>query len=138
MTGQPAIIDAGPLVALLHRRDEHHQWARHQMNQLPPPLLTCDAVITEACFLLKGVFGGQAAVFNLLQRGIIEAPFRLQGEVKSIAKLLERYANVPMSFADACLVRMSELKPHHSILTIDSDFNIYRRNGKEIIPIIMP
>ncbi len=132
------IIDAGPLAAMLHRHDQYHVWVRRVLDQIKPPLLTCEACLSEAWFILRGLPVARAGLVDLLRREIIQAPFRLPSETKPVAFLLERYASVPMSFADACLVRLSELYPHSEVLTTDSDFNIYRRNGKEIIPVIMP
>ncbi len=103
---RPVILDAGPLVAALDRRESPHEWANWQMARLQPPLLTCEAVLSEACFLLRRVRGGSEAVMDLVTRGVVSIAFRLDAEIIPVAKLLARYANVPMSLADACLVRM--------------------------------
>lgn len=132
------ILDTGPLVAYLRKRDYYHTWAMKQLDAVTPPVFTCEPVLTEACFLLKELPDGSDMVLRLVETGQLRIAFSLADEMSSVKKLITRYANVPMSLADACLVRMSERKPHCSILTMDSDFNIYRRNGKEIIPVIMP
>jgi predicted nucleic acid-binding protein len=100
--------------------------------------LTCEAVLSEACFLLKGIEGGQAAVFELLKRRVVHLAFRLNEHVNQITWLLRKYSDVPMSLADACLVRMSELHADGLVLTLDDDFRIYRKNKREIIPILSP
>lgn len=132
------IIDTGPLVAFLSHRDRFHGWAKAQFAELAPPLLTCEAVIAEACYLLRGTPGGAPAVIELISRGVIETPFRLTPHAGAIGQLLERYASVPISLADASLVLLSELLPGSAVLTLDSDFQIYRRHGKSRIALIIP
>lgn len=105
---QQVLLDTGPLVAAVNRRDRFHQWSKTEWEQIAPPLLTCEAVITEACFLLRSVYGGQKAVMSLMERGVIQIPFHLEKEVERVRELLHRYQSVPMSLADACLVRMAE------------------------------
>jgi len=132
------IVDTGPLVALLNRRDHHHQWSREVLGALEPPLLTCEAVIAEACFLLRHIAGGQDAVLALLAQGIVKVDFRVHSDLEAIRRLVRKFANVPMSLADACLVRMTERDSDSVVLTLDSDFRVYRRNRRHVIPIMMP
>jgi predicted nucleic acid-binding protein len=94
------LLDSGPWVALLSRNDTHHRWALEQFRRLPPPFLSCEAVVAETCFL--------------------------------------RYENVPASLADAALIRLSEITDAPLLLTTDSDFHIYRRHGRQTIPLIRP
>jgi uncharacterized protein len=102
----PAVlVDTGPLVAFLNARDRYHLWAKEQLGQVRPPLLSCEAVLSEVLFLLRGHRAAQAAVMGFLESGLLRLPFRLQEESAAVAKLLQRYAEVPMSLADACLVR---------------------------------
>lgn len=133
-----ALLDTGPLVALLNVRDRRHAWATEVFRGLRAPLLTCDAVLSEACFLLRAFPAGVDAVMSLVEQGLVDASFRLSPEVPVVRRLLARYADVPMSFADACLVRMSELHPDLPVVTCDRDFTIYRRNGRRVIPTLMP
>jgi predicted nucleic acid-binding protein len=126
------------LVALLNRRDNHHAWARMGFAEAEPPLLTCEAVLSEACFLVRALPKGPQAVVELLQQGVVAIPFRIEEEAKRIAKLLERYASVPMSLADACLVRMAEQHAQSVVMTLDGDFRIYRKHGRQVVPTIMP
>ena len=132
------IIDTGPLVALLVARERHHGWARETLDALEPPLFTCEAVLSEACFLVRDLRGGRDAVLGLVARGAVEVGFALTVEIERVRRLMARYASVPMSLADACLVRMAELHADAVILTLDSDFRIYRRNGRQALPLIMP
>ena len=132
------ILDTGPLVALLNRRDRHHPWARLCFAEIEPPLLTCEAVISEACFLVRSLPRGPQTVIDLLQRGVLAIPFRIDEEANRLAALLTRYASVPMSLADASLVRMAEQHAESGVLTLDSDFLVYRKHGRQVIPAIMP
>jgi uncharacterized protein len=135
---QAVLLDTGPLVALVNRREQFHKWVTNQFGQIEPPLLTCEAVVTEACFLLQNVYGGEAAVISFVQKGIIHLPFRLSEESAAVSELMQRYQSVPMSLADACLVRMAELATESELLTFDSDFRIYRKNRNQLISVIMP
>jgi predicted nucleic acid-binding protein len=132
------IVDTGPLVALLNRRERHHQWCREQFKLLRPPLLTSEAVISEGCFLLQDIAGGTDALLELLSRGVVTIPFTLMDELPAVARLVARYGSVPMSLADACLVRMSEQYADSRIFTLDRHFRIYRKSGRAPIPTLMP
>jgi uncharacterized protein len=135
---RPVIIDTGPLVALLNGRDQHHQWARDLLDTIKPPLLTCESVLSEACFLLGQTPGGAQAVMQLLHRQIVEISFSLREEATRIGQLMKKYDNVPMSLADACLVRMSETHADSQVLTLDEDFRIYRKERRQQIPLLIP
>ena len=132
------IVDTGPLVALVDRRDRYHEWASTQLGPTAAPLLTCEPVLTEACFLLQALRGGSAAVLELVSRSALLISFSLGEEATAVARLLARYGNVPMTLADACLVRMSERLAGCVVATLDGDFAIYRRHGRQIVPRIMP
>lgn len=132
------LVDTGPLVALLNRRDRHHAWARRVLDTIEPPVFTCDPVVSEACFLLQGFDGGQDAVLELLARGVVRSDFSVAVEAKALRTLMQKFRDVPMSLADACLVRMSELDRDSLVLTLDSDFRVYRRNRGQAVPIIFP
>ena len=132
------VADTGPLVAALRARDRDHAWARAQLSSLSDPLATCEAVLTEAFYLLRAVPGGHERLAALVDRGAIEVRFDFQDERDPVLRLLRKYADTPMSFADACLVRMSELHRDSRIFTLDRDFDAYRRNGRERIPLLAP
>lgn len=133
-----ALLDTGPLVALLDRRDHHHAWAVDQMARFRPPLHTCEAVIAEAFHLLRYLPDARTAILEMLAEGVLTAPFQLREQPREVLALLERYANVPMALADACLVRMSELARRSVVFTLDGDFRIYRRHGRQKIPLVIP
>ena len=134
----PVIVGTGPLVALVNRREQEHAWVREQWGGISPPALTCEAVISEGCFLLQDVHGGITALMRLLERDVVRVAFDLTDELPAVVKLLKRYSSVPMSLADACLVRMSEQFSQSPVLTLDSDFGNYRKNGRGVIPALIP
>jgi uncharacterized protein len=131
-----ALADTGFLVALLSRRDANHRWAAAQASRLPPPWMTCEAVLSETSHLLGR--RGIGSLGPLLRRGTLVCGYRFADDMHAVLKLLEKYADVPMSFADACLVRMTETLNDPVLLTTDTDFRIYRRHGRQIIPCVLP
>lgn len=138
MTG-PVLLDTGPLVAFLNRRDTWHDWSVEQFGQIRPPLLTCEAVLSEAAFLLRQDVRGVEGILALVERGLVTTShWRLDDEAEPLRRLMKRYANVPMSLADACLVRMTETRAGVTVLTLDRDFRVYRRLGRQTIPLITP
>jgi uncharacterized protein len=134
------LLDTGPLVALFDRSDKYHRWAVAQWARAPVPLLTCEAVLAEATYLLRehaGLAGDK--VLALFERKVIAAPFRLEEHADPLAHLLEKYRDQGMQLADACLVRMSELKRDCQVFTLDKqDFRIYRRFERQVIPLVAP
>ena len=132
------LLDTGPLVAFLNNRDHNHEWTLEQWAAVQPPFLTCETVLAEACFLLGNIPGGSQAVMELFKRKVITIPFVLNREIASVAKLMTRYQNIPMSLTDACLVRMAEQHAESTLLTLDQDFQIYRKNGRQMIPLQIP
>lgn len=132
------LVDTGPLVALLNGRDAHHDWARTTLDTIAPPLWTCEAVLSEACFLLRKHRDGVDAVMGLVSDGIVRVDLQLTAEITAVRSLMLRYASVPMSLADACLVRMTEITPRSSVITLDRDFAHYRRNRRQAIPHLSP
>lgn len=133
-----ALLDTGPLVSFLAAGLEYHAWAVEQWKELRPPLLTCEPVLTEAAFLLKREGCEADALFALLERGVIRVAIAVEREQADLRALMRRYRNRPMSLADACLVRLSEIHGAAEVLTLDSDFRIYRRHGNKVIPVRMP
>ena len=132
------LIDTGPLVAYFDRSDHFASWTRQVFRRLRPPFLTCEAVIVETCYLLQRAGMDTSLPLRLIESGAITSDFVLQHEAQRIGDLIRRYRNVPMSLADACLVRMAELHPDNTILTLDSDFLIYRKHEREPLALLMP
>lgn len=132
------LIDTGPIVAAINKRDKWHSWAEEAMERLPATLYTCEAVISEAYFLLKRTNGGREALLGMLSDGLIQIPWQLSNEIEAVRDLLLRYKS-RMALADACLVRMAEQFPESIVFTTDrKDFVIYRMNRKQPIPTLMP
>ncbi|HWE53613.1 MAG TPA: PIN domain-containing protein [Bryobacteraceae bacterium] len=132
------LLDTGPLVSFLSEGLAHHTWAVEQWKQLRPPLLTCEPVLTEAAFLLKREGRDTDVLFTLLERGIVRLGLAVEDQQADLRTLMHRYRNRPMSLADACLVRLSEMHAGAEVLTLDGDFRIYRRHGNKVIPVRMP
>lgn len=130
------LVDAGFLVAILSNRDMHHRWALQQASENPPPWYTCEAVLSEGYHLLGPA--GCSAISGMLSRRAVRAGFNLDDHIGAVVALMQKYANVPMSLADACLVRMSETIADPLILTTDSDFRVYRRHSRQVVPCILP
>ena len=138
MMKNKVILDTSSLVALINKKDNYHEWVKLQWEKINPPLLTCEPVITETCFLLQNVYGGQEIVMKFIEKKVIKIDFDLEQEITKVKMLLQQYQSVPMSLADGCLVRMAELHNHSPIYTLDSDFRIYRKNRNQLIDLIIP
>ena len=128
-------MDTGPIVAWLCPRDQYHQWAASTFSGITVPVVTCEAVVAESCHLASKDGISPDKVLQFLSSGGIDL-VPLSAELFSIQDLLRRYTNVPMDYADACLVGLAELPAQSTICTLDSDFSIYRKNTNESIPLI--
>jgi len=132
------LIDAGPLVAILDESDAHHAWATTSMRALQPPLLTCEAVISEACFLLGPLPRARKQIRLWAETGfLLHEPLIGTAFLRALG-LMERYDNVPMSFADACLVAMAEQHESARVFTLDRDFLVYRRTHGQPVALLAP
>jgi len=134
----PAIIDTGPLVAFFDHSERHHAWITARIEQLEPPLLVCEPVLTEAMYLLAGYARAADALFGLLRNGALHIAFQIEENADALRRLLQKYRDTPMSLADACIVRMAEIHDRHDVLTLDSDFAVYRKHGRVPLPLIYP
>jgi uncharacterized protein len=129
------IADTGFIVAAGDRDDRHHTWAVNIARGVTEPLLTCEAVLAEAAFHLRS----SALVLNFVQDGLLRVAFDLSENLAQLQELARRYADRKPDLADLCLIRMSELHPRHTVVTVDeSDFRVYRRNKRESIPLLCP
>ncbi len=129
------IADTGFLVAFANANDRHHSWAVQLATDITEPLLTCEAVLAETAFHLESASVALAMVTD----GLVALAFDCRDHLVQLSRLADRYANRRPDLADLCLVRMSELFPKHSVITIDrTDFRVYRRNKRETIPILCP
>jgi predicted nucleic acid-binding protein len=123
---KPVLLDTGVIVALLDRSERNHLACAEVVSTLAAPLVTCEAVIAEACYLLRSVGSAPDAVLANVERGVFQVPLRLDAAVGAIRVLMRRYASVPMDLADACLVHLADTLETGTILTLDSDFEVYR------------
>jgi predicted nucleic acid-binding protein len=130
------VADASVLIALISRIDRHHGWAVSQARQWPAPWLTCESALSEA-FFLCGITG-RKPLTDFVRSGLVKLQFDLATEIEPVLALMEKYRDVPMSLADACLVRMTEIVAEPIVLTTDSDFRLYRRHSRHVVPSVMP
>jgi predicted nucleic acid-binding protein len=132
------LLDTGPLVGYLNRSDQYHAWAVEGWSALFDPLWTCESVVSEAVFALQSEGLNAEPIFQLLERGIIRLGFAVEDHRADVLRLMRKYADQPMSLADACLVRMAELTDRCQVFTTDRDFLVYRRKGRHVIPVLSP
>ena len=132
------ILDTGPLVALLDKDDEYHGWVADKFHNLDEPLITCDAVLTETCFLMRSLPAALPRLQAFFSAGDLIAYHGDALELERTFELMRLYQNIPMSFADACLVCMVEKRHGSTLFTLDRDFTIYRQQRRRIIPLIAP
>ncbi|EDY17203.1 conserved hypothetical protein [Chthoniobacter flavus Ellin428] len=128
------IADTGFLVAFAARRDRFFPWAHALAERVEEPLLTCEPVLAEAAFHLRN----SALVLRMLETGLVRVAFAIESHQSRLTALAKRYADQAPDLADLCLIRLSELHPKLPVITVDGDFRVYRRNGREAIPVIMP
>ena len=129
------LADTGFLVAFVRRADQHHDWALGVAQQIVEPFLTCEAVLAETAFHLQSV----STALALVRDGLIQVAFDCRDHWPQLEALAARYADRNPDLADLCLIRLSELHPQHSVVTVDrADFKVYRRNKREVIPMICP
>lgn len=133
-----AIVDTGPLVAFLDRAERHHRWVVARIEDIEAPLLVCEPVLAEAFFLIRHLSKAQDALLELLQNGSLRIALRLDEHIETIHRLLKKYRDTPMSLADACVVCLAEIYDRHDVLTLDSDFAVYRKHGRLPLALIHP
>ena len=129
------IADTGLIVALLNRDDRHHHWALEIARTVSEPLLTCESVLSEVGFQV----GSTQWVLGLVRNGFLKVAFDLSKNFEPVRELADRYQDRTPDLADLCLIRMSELYDNLPVITVDEkDFRVYRKNGREVIPIVCP
>jgi predicted nucleic acid-binding protein len=138
MAATKVLLDTGPLVGYLNAKDQDHSWAVACWKILHEPLWTCESVMSEALFLLQSEGLSSESLLQLVERGIVRLDFEASDHRADLFHLLRKYADVPMSFADACLVRMAEVTEGCQVFTTDADFRVYRRKGRHLIPLLAP
>ena len=138
MAATKVLLDTGPLVGYVNRTDQYHKWAVACWSALFDPLWTCEAVLSEAIFILQSEGAAAEPIFQMVERRIIRLDFAINEHRADVIRLLRKYADQPISVADACLVRMTELADPCQVFTTDRDFLIYRRKGRHAIPLMSP
>jgi predicted nucleic acid-binding protein len=133
-----AIVDTGPLVAFFDRAEQHHRWTTERIEELEAPLLVCEPVLAEAMYLLARYGRAQDALLELLKNRALRIAFRIEEHVAALRQLMRKYRDTPMSLADACIVRMAEIHAQHAVLTLDSDFSVYRKHGRVPLTLVHP
>jgi predicted nucleic acid-binding protein len=131
------LLDTGPLVAYFCPADRFHAWAVEQFASFVAPVTTCEPVLAESCFLLARAGVPPTRILAKLAQGVFRIGLDLEREAAAIATLMQRYADRPMSLADACMVRLAETQPG-PLCTVDNDFHIYRRQGRHPLDLIIP
>lgn len=135
---QKAILDTGALIAFLNKADRYHLWAVETSKTISPPLITCEAVLAESFFLIEKAGGGMWTLFDLIEREIVSISFSFSEMSNDVKKIMNKYADLPASFTDACLVAMSTVYADHKIFTTDSHFQVYRRKNNQIMHLLTP
>jgi uncharacterized protein len=138
MAATKILADTGPLVAYISETDEHHRWAVAAFESFYEPIYTCEAVVSEVLFLLRSANSNTETFLQLMERGLVQLAFSIEGNRADVFNLLRKYSDQPMSLADACLVRMAELSSNCQVFTTDRDFLVYRRKGRSVIPVLAP
>ena len=123
---KPVLLDTGVIVALLDRSERLHARCAHALESLDQPLATCEAVITESCYLLRRIPGAPETVMSNVEQGLFQIPFQLTRSAAAIQAILRKYQDMPADFADACLIHLADELDTGEILTLDSDFAHYR------------
>ena len=125
-------------MALLNAKDAHHAWARAEFARREAPFVSCEAVLSEAQHLVARGKGNPLSILEMLRRGALTVGLSVEDEAEPLLTLQRSYRNLPMSLADACLVRLAELHPQSRVFTTDSHFRVYRRNKRQVIPLLVP
>jgi predicted nucleic acid-binding protein len=137
---KPVLLDTGVIVALLDRSERYHRRCVAAVEGLASPLVTCEAVIAESCYLLRSLAGAPETVLENVVRGVFQIPFQLSRSAAGVRRILQRYRDLPADFADACLVSLADDLGTGDILTLDRDFEVYRwsRNRRFRLIVALP
>ena len=135
---KPVLLDTGVVVALLDRSEGFHQRSVAAVEEIDRPLITCEAVIAESCYLLRGLEGAPEAVLENVARGVFLIPFQLSRSAPAVQGLLQKYRELPIDVADACLIQLANESGSDEILTLDRDFEVYRRGRNKPFRLLIP
>ena len=135
---KPVLLDTGAIVALLDRSEQYHAAALQTVNKVTTPLVTCEAVIAESCYLLRKLKGAPEAVLENVSAGVFQIPLPLSACAKEVKSILTKYRRRETDLADACLIHLAETFGTGDILTLDRDFHVYRWSGNRVFQILIP
>jgi len=135
---KPVLLDTGVIVALLDRSEQNHEKCLLSVESVTQPLVTCEAVIAESCYLLRDVAGASEAILENVEKGVFQIPFSITRQAGSVRRIIRRYRDQQIDFADACLIRLAEELDTGEILTLDSDFHIYRWKKNKAFQFLIP
>ncbi len=139
MASSVVLVDSGPLISLLDRKDAWHEWSTTTAAEFSDSLITCDAVLSETAFMLsKSTTNGVEQLCAMLERGLLRSNFKLEDHLDHVLTVIHKYRDLPASFADACLVAMADADPEARIFTVDAHFKIYRKRNRRVLPLIYP
>ena len=135
---KPILLDTSVIVALMQREAPRHTECARVVSTIQRPIVTCEAVITESCHILRRFPGAREAVLTNLEHGEFEIPFALSQSIDAVRSLMHKYRDVPADFADACLIQMADELDTGDILTLDSDFVTYRWRKNRSFELLIP
>jgi predicted nucleic acid-binding protein len=135
---KPVLLDTGVIVALLDRDEQWHAAVVEAIAELRSPLVTCEAVIAESCYLLRRLSGAPEAVIENVARGTFQLPFALSTSAREVKRIQEKYRDLRIDLADACLIRCAEEFGTGDILTLDREFRIYRWGRNRTFRLMIP
>ena len=134
----PVLLDSSVIVTLLHRGEQRHAECAALLESLDRPLITCEAVITESCYLLKRSPEAMQAMLANVEQGVFDIRFQLSESIAHVSTLMKKFGDIPASFADACLIQMADELNTGDILTLDTDFLSYRWRRTHRFNLLLP
>lgn len=135
---RPILLDTSVIVGWLDRHDRNHAQCAAVLDRIRPPLVTCEAVIVESCYLLQSIRGANERLLENVANGTFQIRFRLAESASQVREILLKYRDTPADFADACLIQMANELDSGDILTLDRDFRHYRWKRTRHFHLLIP
>jgi len=136
---KPVLLDTGVIVALLDRSERWHKDCATALDAIYSPLITCEPVIAEACYLTRRLPGAPAAILQNVAAGTFQIPIQLSRCAAAIQRIIRKYRDREVDLADACLIHLASELRTGEILTLDGDFAVYRwgenRRFRPVLPL---
>jgi uncharacterized protein len=133
-----AIVDTGPLVAFLDRAEHHHRWVAERIEELDAPLLVCEPVLAETMHLLARFSRAQDALFGLLENGALKITFHIDEHISACASCIRNIGTCRCRSPMRVYCADGRIYERHAVLTLDSDFSVYRKHGRVPLALIHP